>query len=261
MQQSLADYKGVARAAWILLLLVCLISLIPILGFAAWFIAGPVLLTSFILGVIAISRGGTLQGVLILLCAVIAAPIFIIVAPLVTSAIGIQAASVNPKISAPAAIGFSAPSFSANPSSSTLDYSPSYLSEMPSVERVTADMQTSDFMDTTARRDGAFNQLKNMMEVMSNGRIPFGGNAGTPTPQELQLYQAYNIAAAKAQGDAEAKFNDQANAGLGMNSPRAKWFGQETEYETGNSFRDELLKRYFSADWQARYMAELKAKR
>ena len=161
------------------------------------------------------------------------------------------------KLSASAASGGSADGSAA---AATVDYSPGYVSEMPTVDRVSSDMQGADIFETTARRDGAFHQLEEMMEVMSNGRIPFGGRVGEATAEELRLYQSYRLAAVKAQGDAEAKFDDKANAGLGENSPRAKWFHSETVYETGDEFRDQLLTRYFSAAWQARYRADLQAK-
>ena len=81
------SYRGVALAGWILLALCCGGALIPGLGFVVWFIAFPVLLITFILGCVAIARGGTLQGVLILLATLIGAPVFIAIAPIVTTAL------------------------------------------------------------------------------------------------------------------------------------------------------------------------------
>src|SRR5438874_9339306 len=60
------DYIGAARAAWVLLCITCGISVIPFLGFGAWLVAVPVLLTTFILSIIVLSRGGTGQGLLLL---------------------------------------------------------------------------------------------------------------------------------------------------------------------------------------------------
>lgn len=83
-QQS-PNYKGVALAAWIMIGVICLIALIPAVGLLTWFIAFPVLVATFVLGIIAITRGGTLQGVLILLVSVIAAPVFLLIAPMAST--------------------------------------------------------------------------------------------------------------------------------------------------------------------------------
>ena len=57
----------------------------PGLGFGVWLVAAPLLLVTLVLGIIAISRGGTLHGVLILLASLIAVPVFVFVAPIVTT--------------------------------------------------------------------------------------------------------------------------------------------------------------------------------
>ena len=69
----------------------CLIAMIPGIGFVTWLIAFPVLLATFILGIIALTKGGTLQGILILLTSLIVAPIFITIAPFVMTAGAIAA--------------------------------------------------------------------------------------------------------------------------------------------------------------------------
>jgi hypothetical protein len=86
------SHWGVSLASWALLALCCVASLIPGLGFGVWVVAGPVLLITFVLGIIAISRGGTLQGVLILLASLIVVPVFVFVAPIVTDRSGIRRA-------------------------------------------------------------------------------------------------------------------------------------------------------------------------
>ena len=79
------NYKGLARAAWIIIGVICLIALIPAIGLLTWFIAFPVLVATFVLGIIAITRGGTLQGVLILLVSLIVAPAYLLVAPMLST--------------------------------------------------------------------------------------------------------------------------------------------------------------------------------
>ena len=63
----------------------CLISLIPGVGFLTWIVAAPILLVTFIMGIITLNKGKTLQGVSILLASLIAAPLFLVLAPIVTT--------------------------------------------------------------------------------------------------------------------------------------------------------------------------------
>lgn len=79
------NYKGVALAAWIIIGVTCFIALIPAIGLLTWFIAIPVLLATFVLGIIAITKGGTLQGVFILLVSVIVAPVYLLIAPMAST--------------------------------------------------------------------------------------------------------------------------------------------------------------------------------
>jgi hypothetical protein len=63
-------------ASWALLALCCIASLLPGLGFGVWLVAGPILLITFVLGVIAIS---------LLLASLIVVPVFVFIAPIVTT--------------------------------------------------------------------------------------------------------------------------------------------------------------------------------
>ncbi len=81
--------RSLVIASWVLIAAVCFISLIPFVGFGSWLIAGPVLFITLIMGIIVLSRGGTLPGLFILLCSLIAAPMFIVVAPFVSSLLGL----------------------------------------------------------------------------------------------------------------------------------------------------------------------------
>jgi uncharacterized protein YdbL (DUF1318 family) len=84
--------RSLIVASWVLIGLVCLISLIPFLGFASWLIVGPILFIALVMGIIILARGGTLQGLLILLVSLIVAPVFVLVAPFVTSLLGLGGA-------------------------------------------------------------------------------------------------------------------------------------------------------------------------
>lgn len=68
----LNNHKGAARAAWICLAIGLVASLIPVLG---WFVMGPMILVSLILGIVVLVKGGTGHGIAILLCALIVLPL------------------------------------------------------------------------------------------------------------------------------------------------------------------------------------------
>jgi len=88
--QQKKDYKGAVIASWVMIILTCLVALIPGVGFLTWVIGAPILLITFILGIIVLSKGGTMQGVVILLMSLIVAPIFLVVAPLVTTSLAVD---------------------------------------------------------------------------------------------------------------------------------------------------------------------------
>jgi formylglycine-generating enzyme required for sulfatase activity len=73
------------KLSWILLGLMCLAACIPGLGFGTWALASPILLTTFILGIIVLTRNATFQGVSILLASVVVVPVVIFVAPIVST--------------------------------------------------------------------------------------------------------------------------------------------------------------------------------
>jgi|GEM_PF-6858864 len=77
--------SGAIKASWFLIIGTCAVSLIPALDFAAWLIAAPILFVTLVLGIIAMSKGATGQGIMILLATLIFAPGFIALAPIVTT--------------------------------------------------------------------------------------------------------------------------------------------------------------------------------
>ncbi len=83
------DYHGPAKASWIILAVACGAAAVPFLGFASWLIAGPLLTITVILGIVVIARGGTGHGIAILLATFVGAPVFILVAPFVSSFLGL----------------------------------------------------------------------------------------------------------------------------------------------------------------------------
>jgi hypothetical protein len=81
------SYKGMAVASWILLGLTALLSIIPVLGFAAWILAFIVIPVAFILAIVILTRGGKTQGILIIVTSVVVLPVFILVASLTSTLI------------------------------------------------------------------------------------------------------------------------------------------------------------------------------
>lgn len=81
------NYKGAALAAWIILGLLCAFAMIPAIGLLTWFFAIPILVITFIIGIVVLSKGGTFQGVLILLASLIVVPAFLMVAPIVMTTV------------------------------------------------------------------------------------------------------------------------------------------------------------------------------
>jgi hypothetical protein len=105
--------SGPARAGWILLFVTCGLSAVPFVGFGAWLIAGPVLLTTFILSIIVLSRGGTVQGLNLLVMTIIGAPLFISIAPVISSLVGLGSASSHTYPTSP--VEATSPSSDASP--------------------------------------------------------------------------------------------------------------------------------------------------
>ncbi len=92
IQRSDRQNHSLIITSWVLIALVCLLAVVPVFGFTSWVIAAPILFITLVMGIIVLSRGGTIPGLFILLVSLIAAPVFIFVAPFVSSLLGISAA-------------------------------------------------------------------------------------------------------------------------------------------------------------------------
>ena len=96
------ESSSAATAAWILLVFACAGSLIPGLGFGMWLIIAPILLITLVLGVLAISKGRTTSGVMIILMSLVVVPAFVAIAPFVGTLLAVGAADgVNESVSSP----------------------------------------------------------------------------------------------------------------------------------------------------------------
>lgn len=84
-QNTPSNPKKLILASWIMIGTICLVALIPGFGFLTWLIAFPILLATFIMVILTLRKGSKLQGVSILLASLIAAPAFLLLAPIVTT--------------------------------------------------------------------------------------------------------------------------------------------------------------------------------
>jgi uncharacterized protein YdbL (DUF1318 family) len=82
-----------ARVSWILMSVVGVIAILPFFGFAVWLIAGPMMLTSFIMIVMVFSKGGVRHGLALLACQLVVMPVVIIFGPVVSSLLGLTGAA------------------------------------------------------------------------------------------------------------------------------------------------------------------------
>jgi uncharacterized protein YdbL (DUF1318 family) len=124
-------YRMHARIAWILMAIVAVIALIPVLGFASWFIAGPMLLVSFVMIILVFANGGVAHGLALLACQIVVMPLIVIFGPFISSALGFAgvASSVGASGGQPAS-----PPYVAVPAPQTLPASPPSESAMPLAE-------------------------------------------------------------------------------------------------------------------------------
>lgn len=111
---------------------------------------------------------------------------------------------------------------------------PSYLAEMPSVERVTQAMQANDPDETAARQMGAFWQLKVMIEEMAGPR--YYAKQGL-TPEETKLRQAYYTAYYQ----------------ISQSKPQYKSFVAMRGYDVDPKFRNELIQKLFPPAFASEY--------
>lgn len=86
MENVTADYSASSRAAWILIYLVCGLSLIPFSIFVVP-VAGLLLVASFILSIVVLTRGGTGEGILLLFMSVVIGPVIVFLGPIMVIAL------------------------------------------------------------------------------------------------------------------------------------------------------------------------------
>jgi hypothetical protein len=126
---------------------------------------------------------------------------------------------------------------------------PPYLDQMPSVERVRADVQGTDRHDTLARQKAAFEQLARGIDIVAGPRRFSQGL----TADEQRWLAAYQGAANDARREAYAGLSNDPPGGFNpfARSPLQQWNARTAAYERDASGRQALFARYFSSDVRA----------
>ena len=134
---------------------------------------------------------------------------------------------------------------------------PPYLNEMPSVDRILAEVKGSDELDTLARQCGALEQMGHLIEVMAG---PRRFRRPGYTADESRLKNLYDQSALNCTRKVEnsGHFNPAETKRLGRNSPAALWYLKRLQYGIDMAFREELLKQFFSPAWQTAFQAEIR---
>jgi len=114
---------------------------------------------------------------------------------------------------------------------------PAYLAEMPSAERLIADTQGKNELDTKARQVAALTQARKAIEDLGFARAVTGY-----LPDERRLIGEYWTAVYRLQDEAKALTGTTG----GLDSAWAKWLALEGRYERNAEFRAENLTRYLS---------------
>lgn len=123
---------------------------------------------------------------------------------------------------------------------------PAYLSQMPTVAQIEADIKGKDELDTKARQVAALTQARKAIEDLGIARMVSGY-----LPDEKRIIGDYWTAVYRLQDEAKML----TGSTPGMDSPWAKWMALEGRYERDAKFRAENLTRYLSPDLRAQLNA------
>lgn len=118
---------------------------------------------------------------------------------------------------------------------------PPYLSQFPTAERIKADIKGSDAVDTSARQMGAYWQLMQMIKTLAGPR--FQSNAFTRDENNLLLHY----------GSAWQWYQYKTNSPPPQE--QARWRKLRELYEKDAGVREELLQKFFSAEFRNAFQA------
>jgi len=87
MSAEKQSYRGLAWTSWVLVVAFLIFAVIPFLGFLSWFLVWPIVLIVLIQAIVILTRGGTAQGIFLILISVFVLPLWAFFAPIISSAI------------------------------------------------------------------------------------------------------------------------------------------------------------------------------
>jgi hypothetical protein len=136
---------------------------------------------------------------------------------------------------------------------------PPFLKQMPAPERVMADIQGSDQLDTAARQVAALNRLSDVVVTLS-------GTADAPggvrlTTGELALNGRYAGAASSLRIAVYRRIDPDNKQQFDENSKRNQWNRQRDRYYNDPAFTTALLQGYLTPDLTATYLAHMRQTR
>jgi hypothetical protein len=116
---------------------------------------------------------------------------------------------------------------------------PPYLDQLPAVDRVLADHQGADRLDTLARQEAALNQLTHAISLL-------GG--GSETRDEQNKRGEYGTVARKLHSEALAMLSNEKGGMPWSKSPRDDWRAKQATYERDPALVAATYQRYMPAE-------------
>ncbi len=165
-------------------------------------------------------------------------------------------APVRPTVAVPVADQNTAPTTAPVPPAVEI---PAYLKQMPEPDRVMADIQGADSLDTAARQAAALNRLSDVVMRLS-------GQADTPggprlTAEESRVYSGYRNAALSVDLTVYRSIDPDNEQRSDDNSQRNQWNRLRDRYAEDDAFISALLQRYLTPDLQEKYLGLLRPER
>ncbi len=147
----------------------------------------------------------------------------------------------------------------AAPAFASVAEAPTYLKQMPTPERVIADIRGSDALDTAARQAAALNRLIDV-------NIALSGHADDPggphlTTEEMQVNGRYAGAASSIDMSVYRSVDPDDKHQTDENSSRNRWNRLRDRYYNDDAFIGALLQRYLTPDLREQYLGQLQQTR
>ena len=87
MNPEKPSYSGLSLTSWLFVGIFAVLAVVPFLGFLGWILVWPVMLVVVILAIMILTRGGTAQGIVLILISIFVLPFWAFFAPVISSVI------------------------------------------------------------------------------------------------------------------------------------------------------------------------------